>query len=343
MIGGTRQFPTNAVYTGYNQHATAGSRTAQDEDIAKGSIVQIDLKNHGSTSDGFECAVPTAGFRGPLAVVDENISAADLSANAGGVNYEAGVTANLRAGGRIPLVCVGKCRARVKANCVAGVTPLGPVTGQMYLSEILPNGVLHAITTPETSDGSGTSEVFFTSSQYSIPANTLRAGDTIKIRAALTVANSNSTDTVTPKIYFGGTSLLVTGTAPDAVNADVIVADIEVTIRTIGASGTAYASVVAALDTDAEGDPAVVRTVAEFSIDTTAAIVLRASSTWTGGHANDDLRLDQFTITKSASPSAAIGPTNQPFAIAATTVDNSAATTAGGQLTDVFIVQGPPF
>lgn len=168
----------------------------------------------------------------------------------------------------------------------AGVMPLPAASGET---------LLFSLTTPQTSDGSGTSEVFFTG--YSLPANTVKAGDVYKIKMGVTVANSNGTDTLAVKLYFGP-DLINTLAAVDSVNGDVAVVDAEITIRTIGASGTAHAVLHTQVDVDAEGDPVIARTVAEFAIDTTAAINIRASSTWTGGHADDDARLDTFNVSR---------------------------------------------
>lgn len=176
--------------------------------------------------------------------------------------------------------------APIAAANPAGILPLPHATGET---------LLFALTTPQTSDGTVTTEVFFTG--YTLPANTVKVGDVYKIKMGVTVANSNGTDTLAVKLYFGP-DLINTLAAVDSVNADVAVVDAEVTIRTIGATGTAHAVLHTQVDVDAEGDPVIARSVAEFQIDTTAPITIRASSTWTGGHADDDARLDTFNISR---------------------------------------------
>lgn len=209
-------------------------------------------------------------------------AASTLSAGANAYGADDGKVTSTTTGIFIGIVL----EAPIGTSNPAGILPLPSAGGE---------NLLFSLVTAQTSDGTTTAETFFTG--HSLAANTVKAGDVYRIKMGVTIANSNGADTAAVKLYFGP-DLINTLAAVDSVNADSAVVDAEVTIRTIGASGTAHAVLHTQVDVDAEGDPVIGRTVAEFTIDTTAAINIRASSTWTGGHADDDARLDTFNVTR---------------------------------------------
>jgi hypothetical protein len=76
--------------------------------------------------------------------------------------------------------------------------------------------------------------------QYSLPANTLKAGTLVKIRYQGIATATNSTDTLTIKLYIGGLAgtALISHAATDVANNDVFSGEISLICRTAGASGT---------------------------------------------------------------------------------------------------------
>lgn len=343
---GTRQFFSNGKYTGYNLHQTSGSRTAQNENVINGSVVQLDACNHGSATDGYEFGVPTAGFRGPLAIV-AGMSDADLSTVAGAINYQDGAVANKRAGGILDLRVVGQARARVKANCVRGVTLLGPVDGQMYLGPWQPDGELAAMVTDSTAvTNTVSTEQTFTGASAVIPALTARIGDIYKFRVVVAITATAGTDTLTVKLKIGSNIILVSGAA-DAATSDIVVIEGWLLVRTIGASGTFVSGgltfngtpAAAASAADIPSGTRLGSTTNDFTADTTITV----TGTWSATSATCTANVELFSVSKESKAGNQIGPDGGAYAIAMATVDNSAVTTAASQVTDILIVQNCPY
>jgi hypothetical protein len=135
---------------------------------------------------------------------------------------------------------------------------------------------------------------------YTLKAGTLRAGSRIRVRGQAIATSTNSTDTWLLDIggAVGGTpAALCSSSAIDAVNNDIGFFDLNIDIRTIGASGTLvvaghYCKTPAALDT------AVTKPffLASTTIDTTADFVLGMYCTWSVASASNSARADQFDV-----------------------------------------------
>lgn len=140
-----------------------------------------------------------------------------------------------------------------------------------------------------------TTETAFDKS-YTIPANTLKAGDVIKIRAQVIATATNSTDTLTIKAKAGSTVLAATA-AVDVADNDIAVIDIYVVFRTVGASGTmvAFGFVSLGVAGTATARPV---SLASTSVDTTAAIALTVTATWSVADAGNSCRLDGLHVER---------------------------------------------
>lgn len=143
-----------------------------------------------------------------------------------------------------------------------------------------------------------TTETLF-STQYSIPAGSLRAGSLIRVRYQGIATATNSTDTLALKLYIGGLTgtVLISHAATDVANNDVFSGEYELVIRTTGATGTmvgmgSYKSVPAAEGTFTGKDDI----LASTTIDTTVAQVLGVSATWSVANAGNSVRLDIFRV-----------------------------------------------
>lgn len=127
-----------------------------------------------------------------------------------------------------------------------------------------------------------------------IPADTLQPGDVIRVRAQAIATATNSTDTLDLQLRLGTTDILATG-AVDVANNDIGYIDAEIVIRTIGASGTMVAAGVVAL-----GVPGTVtakpKLMASTALDTTAAISVNVSATWSVANAGNSVRLDVLDV-----------------------------------------------
>lgn len=134
---------------------------------------------------------------------------------------------------------------------------------------------------------------------FTIKGGMLRANSRIRVRAQVIATATNSTDTLLLDIggAVGGTpASLVAGTATDVADNNIGVIDADLTIRTIGASGTlvgfAHISTLAASGTAAP----VEKLIASTTIDTTADLVLGVYGTWSVASASNSCRADVFNV-----------------------------------------------
>jgi hypothetical protein len=106
-------------------------------------------------------------------------------------------------------------------------------------SAVLQNIVADSATVTNT-----TAETTFSNGTVTVPANSLKVGDRLRVRQLVVFPATNATDTARIRMYLGATSLLDTG-AVDVANGDNALLEVNLTIRTVGAGGTYVASGVA--------------------------------------------------------------------------------------------------
>lgn len=134
---------------------------------------------------------------------------------------------------------------------------------------------------------------------YSIPANTLAAGTVIKVRFQGIATATNSSDTLTVKLYIGGLSgtAVLTGTATDATNNDIFTGEVLIQIRTAGASGTLVAVASGNIVPAATGVAVpVFQITASTAVDTTAAQVIGVGGKWSTTSGSNSCRLDILVV-----------------------------------------------
>lgn len=123
-----------------------------------------------------------------------------------------------------------------------------------------------------------------------IAANSLKAGDILRVRAQVVATSTNSTDTLDVQLRLGTQDIVATG-AVDVANGDIGYIDVDIVIREVGATGKIVAAGLTAL-----GVPGTVtakpKFLAETTIDTTAALSLNVSATWSTNNAGNSCRLD---------------------------------------------------
>ena len=134
---------------------------------------------------------------------------------------------------------------------------------------------------------------------YSIPAGRLQAGSLIQVRYQGIATATNSTDTLTVKLYIGGASgtALISEAATDVANNDCFTGEYELAIRTTGTTGTVvgvgtYKSIPAAEGTMTIKDDI----LASTTIDTTIAQAVTLTGTWSTTNAGNSCRADFFRI-----------------------------------------------
>lgn len=190
----------------------------------------------------------------------------------------------------------------------------GDGTVVKYTSDSLANVTAQSAAVTNT-----TTESTFSNGTITIPAGSLRAGDQIRIRGRVTFPTTNSTDTALVKLKIGSTVIFATA-ATDVADADACVFDALLTIRTVGASGTMVAS-----GTFSIGVPgtATVRSfsLTSTSIDTTAALSITVTVTWSVASASNIAYLQQ--LSANSSPAGVLGG-KQPIAKVDVALDLSA-------------------
>jgi hypothetical protein len=178
---------------------------------------------------------------------------------------------------------------------------------QLYVNAAASTAVSNTVSTEQFYDVS-----------YSLPANSLQVGDVLEIEAAVVVSAAAGTDTITGKLYLGSTAVATTA-ALDSTTNDVLVLKAMIVVRTIGASGTIVGDVYTG--NGVAGTVTLKGAVlASTAIDTTAAQLIRASSTWSATTATCTSALQMLCVTRHRANKQEI------MAYALEAVDNSAGT-----------------
>ena len=152
-------------------------------------------------------------------------------------------------------------------------------------------------------DGEGTTETETTS--YTVPANTLVAGSTIRAKFYVHSPSANGSDTTQIALRFGydATASGNDGIETAATDLDnsgaVCVGDGVVQIRTAGSSGTAIMFGTIAMDVVTTGialshDES--GAMAVFAVDTTAVNYLAVTITQSGSHADQTSHAEAFIV-----------------------------------------------
>ncbi len=128
---------------------------------------------------------------------------------------------------------------------------------------------------------------------YYIPANKLEVGDIVRIKVFGTVVDSNSSDTLTPILKFGG-SAIATGAALDVADDDIVYAWADVHVTATGSSGTMTA--ISEIRTDALGATVVIGQTALSSMDTTGTLQIVLNVDWSAAHADNEFRIDAASV-----------------------------------------------
>ena len=130
-----------------------------------------------------------------------------------------------------------------------------------------------------------------------VDGTTLRAGDVLRVRGMVKVADVNSTDALDIKLLMGTESIFSTGdlVVTDDAGNDVIIFEVDITINVIGASGkiAAFGSYDTLLNTTYDR---VLIDKAEASEDISGAVVLKVQGDWSAEHAENVVYLKHFNV-----------------------------------------------
>ena len=159
-------------------------------------------------------------------------------------------------------------------------------------------------TAASTAVSNTTSETMF-DTFATIPANTLAVGSSLRIRFQGIATSTNSTDTLTIKLYIATvtTAGAITGTtlismaATDVANNDVFTGEYELNIRTIGSSGTMTGNGVFKSIPTAEGTMTSKDDIlASTTVNTTVAQYIGVTAAWSVASASNSVRLDNIRV-----------------------------------------------
>lgn len=181
-----------------------------------------------------------------------------------------------------------------------GLDDIGRVISRSQTGvEYVHGGVVYRNVAASTAHANSTTEALF-DTQYSVPANTFRPGSIFKVRYQGIATSTNSTDTLTVKLYIGGlagTALLV-GTATDVANDNIFAGEYTGIIRTVGASGTfvGYGTHTNAPAASGTAVHDITEINASTTIDTTVAQVIGVGVDWSVASASNSCRLDMMIV-----------------------------------------------
>lgn len=141
-------------------------------------------------------------------------------------------------------------------------------------------------------------ETAFATNQYTVPANTLKAGDVLRIRGRVVVTGKNAAETLAIKGYLGGlagVNIFTSGAVNNAA-ADEIYFDQQVTVR--GPIGAANKIVGSGLVVDGTPGTATAKqtSLQSTTLDTTVAELLAISATWSGANAANTAVLRELAV-----------------------------------------------
>jgi hypothetical protein len=139
---------------------------------------------------------------------------------------------------------------------------------------------------------------------HTFPANFWTPGKVVRATLGAIVSDNNSTDTLTMLVRVGATAAggtaVATSAGVDAADGDVHMAIVEITCRSVGATGV-LAVVVTMNDPDATGTinmkgygPVLV------TVDTTAATHLGYMADWSVAHADNEVACEYATVWEAA-------------------------------------------
>lgn len=215
-----------------------------------------------------------------------------------------GNTCTVTANGTEPIGVIGAPTTFVLKNqgdrvtlISTGVTALGWRILERYRGI---NGLLFSQTVASAAiTGTNAETAFDTNAQYTIPANTLKAGDIIRLSTMGIITGHNGSDTLAVQAYVGAQSIATTGAVNNSAN-DTFGFDLEFVVRTIGGSGT---MLVRGWVYDGVPGTATAKSVylASTAIDTTATKLLKLTGTFSSSSGTNSCRNDMFRVTRDAA------------------------------------------
>lgn len=137
-------------------------------------------------------------------------------------------------------------------------------------------------------------ETTFSNGSVTIPKNTLKVGDIVRVRGHVVFPSTNATDTASIKVKIGSTAI-ITVPATDVANNDVAVFEATLIVRTIGAAGTVVANGWYNIGAAGTGTSRV-GILDSTVLDTTADATLTVTCTWSVANAGNQAILRTLVV-----------------------------------------------
>lgn len=169
---------------------------------------------------------------------------------------------------------------------------------QIEIMRVPASGLIHAAIASGTDHENTTTEAVLNGASVTIPANTLKVGNVIRVMLGVKVTDNNSTDTLQVWLRMGGVAgTIVAATAAlDANDGDAAVIFCDIVIREIGASGKMAAAAIHGIGPLATGT-ARPYILGDTALDTTVAIELCATADWSVAHADNECNAEVFNVS----------------------------------------------
>lgn len=200
-------------------------------------------------------------------------------------------------GGTISALTITTLTATTIAGTVAFTGRVTTTDGVSSGTARVVGGLAYSNTAASTAVTGTSAETVFDQS-YTIPANTLKAGTVVKIRAQGIATGTTSTDAVAYKLYIGGSggTALISAASTDATNNDTFQMEATLICRTAGTTGTFVATGTYKVSS-AEGTMTVKDDItASTTINTTANQAVVVSAQWNTTNGTNSCRLDMLTV-----------------------------------------------
>ena len=169
---------------------------------------------------------------------------------------------------------------------------------QIEIMRVPDSSLLHATIASGTDYENATAETVLNGASITIPPNTLKVGNVIRVMLGVKVTDNNSTDTLLIRIRIGGVAgtVICATAALDVADGDAAVIFADIVIREIGATGKLAAAALHGIGPLATGT-ARPYILGDTAVDTTAALELCATGTWSVAHADNECNVEVFNVS----------------------------------------------
>ena len=248
----------------------------------------VDATAAGGVADGVVIRDCSSGEEVPVALFNAGGTFEVMASGA----FSAGAMLYAQASGKVDDIPTGPCVLRA----LEAATATGDIIEAIVTAAGRTHGLLYVNTAASSAVSNTTVETAFDVST-SVPANTLKAGDVIRIKGQGIATATNSTDTLAINVKVGSVTILAIA-AVDVANNDVFEFDMDIVVRTVGASGTIVGHGQSAVLGAAGTATVRPRILASSTLDTTAAVGFTVTATWSVANAGNSCRLDILSVER---------------------------------------------